>query len=319
MTMDVRNVFYHPTSLEARAAQAMVDYASGKTTAIHAVIEYGKALLEGRKDRNDKQFGEWIAVNKLNVGKPWNEQQERTAAMNIAKLSQGKLPWGDCPNTTPTNIMKWHRETYPTAAEPQRKNTGKANTPKTDSNKKSAKKGKKAKQADKAFAALKEMKALGLPITREAIAERAKVGTGTASAAMAMDRTERATKAEIVENEDTALAKAEATFSEKSKLTVADAIRIYKTRQDKVFETKVGEEVRKHIAAADEAMRKENAKLRKDNLAITLLLRQGAIFTADEYKTILRCLHPDNSASTETRARAFDLVKQKEKRLVGAL
>jgi hypothetical protein len=47
------------------------------------------------------------------------------------------------------------------------------------------------------------------------------------------------------------------------------------------------------------------------------MLRQGAMFSADEYRTILACLHPDNSASSEKRARAFQLFKQKERRLVG--
>ena len=75
--------------------------------------------------------------------------------------------------------------------------------------------------------------------------------------------------------------------------------------------------MRRHIEAADEAMRKQNTQLRKENLAVTMLLQQGALFSPDEYKTILRCLHPDNSASPETRARAFDLVKQKERRLIG--
>ena len=59
------------------------------------------------------------------------------------------------------------------------------------------------------------------------------------------------------------------------------------------------------------------AQLRKENLQLSQIVRQSAVFTPDDYKTILACLHPDNSASQDKRARAFDLFKQKERRLVG--
>ena len=104
--------------------------------------------------------------------------------------------------------------------------------------------------------------------------------------------------------------KGEEHFSEKSKQTIADAIRVHKTKLNKIFQTKLGEEVRRRIADADDAVRKENSKLRKEHVTMTMLLQQRMIFTPDEFKTIVRCLHPDNSASSAVRSRAFDLFKQ---------
>ena len=111
--------------LAVRASQAMVEYEAGlaaeiggRQRAIRAVVAYGRALLEGREGRSNQAFSVWVHENKLDVGKPWSEQQERTAAMLIAKSVQGKITldtFAACPNTHPTNIMKWFRKMYPSA------------------------------------------------------------------------------------------------------------------------------------------------------------------------------------------------------------
>ena len=129
-------------------------------------------------------------------------------------------------------------------------------------------------------------------------------------------RAPKPTKAQLREQADDK-ALAEAKFSDKSRMTIAHAVSIYKARLYKQFWTTVNEEVRKRIDAADNEMRKQNAELRQENITVGQMLRQGAMFSADEYRTILACLHPDNSASSEKRARAFQLFKQKERRLVG--
>jgi hypothetical protein len=41
-------------------------------------------------------------------------------------------------------------------------------------------------------------------------------------------------------------------------------------------------------------------------------------FTADQFTTILKCLHPDNSASVATRTEAFRLFNGKKSALTGA-
>jgi len=116
-------------------------------------------------------------------------------------------------------------------------------------------------------------------------------------------------------SEEQQLANAE--FTPKGKLSIEKAIALHKKRLDRTFQQKVGEEVRREIDRADSAARQQLAQLRKENLQLSQIVRQSAVFPPDDYKTILACLHPDNSASQDKRARAFDLFKQKERRLVG--
>jgi len=106
-------------------------------------------------------------------------------------------------------------------------------------------------------------------------------------------------------------------FSPKGKVTIEKAIALHKKRLDKEFQQKLGEEVRAQIAKANDAARTQLAQLRKENHSLTVALRQQAAFSPDDYRTILAVLHPDNSASPEKRAIAFNLFKQKERRLLG--
>lgn len=116
-------------------------------------------------------------------------------------------------------------------------------------------------------------------------------------------------------NEEQQLATAE--FTPKGKISIEKAIKLHKQRLEKQFQQKVGEEVRREIDRTNNAARQQLAQLRKENLQLSQIVRQSAVFPPDDYKTILACLHPDNSASQAKRARAFDLFKQKERRLVG--
>ena len=125
----------------------------------------------------------------------------------------------------------------------------------------------------------------------------------------------KAAKLKLVLNEEQQLANAE--FTPKGKISIEKAIALHKKRLDRTFQQKVGEEVRREIDRADSAARQQLAQLRKENLQLSQIVRQQAVFPPDDYKTILACLHPDNSASQDKRARAFDLFKQKERRLVG--
>jgi hypothetical protein len=285
-------------------AAAVADTVKGRRQAIAAVAEYGAALMEGRQEhRSNKAFAEWVSANKLDVGKPWDKQQERHAATQIAKIVHSTNAvdgFADCPHATPTHIMSWYRKLHPS---PQAK--------------------EKAEATAKAMEAIKTLEARGEVVTEDKIGDLAGVAAGTANKAFTIHRkmkeaADQAT-AETTERiaEDQALARAEATFSEKSKITVAKAIEILLKRQKKMFQTIVGEEVRRRIAAADDATRKHNKELHAQVLGLTRMLQQKVVFTPDEYKTIMVCLHPDNSASQEKRARAFDLFRQKERRLTG--
>jgi hypothetical protein len=107
--------------LANRAIQALQAYEKGvakqkmgHADTINAVIEYGQALLEGRSAHaSDKEFGKWIEDNGLDDTKPFERRQERTAAMQIAKIvTDGSIPVSNlfnCANTCPVDIMKWTR------------------------------------------------------------------------------------------------------------------------------------------------------------------------------------------------------------------
>ena len=108
-------------TLAQRAAKALTAYEKGvakrkvgQTETIAAVIEYGKALLEGRAAHgSNDEFGKWIQSNELDQTKPFERRQERTQAMQIAKIViDGSSPVNaflECSNSRPVDIMKWAR------------------------------------------------------------------------------------------------------------------------------------------------------------------------------------------------------------------
>lgn len=313
-----------PERLAKRIAAAMNKYstgvsdaANGRQTAIHAVIEYGEGLLEGRGQYGNQEFSKWVTDNKFDIGKPWDDYRERTAAMSMAKLVNGSVPltaFDACPYTRPTDIMKWYRKLHPSA----KSRSTKSNSKGTASKGSASKAPPGTPKTDKAYDAIVERVRTGGDISNQRKFAK-EVGVSHMAMEKAFDRwnREHAKETETTETEDQQLATTE--FSDKSKLTIDKAIAIHKKRLDKIFRATVGEEVRRHIDAANDAMRKQNSELSKENLQLRMLLGRGAVFTPVEYRTILRCLHPDNSASSEVRASAFDLLKQKEKRLVGQL
>ena len=278
----------HPfRTIEARAAKAMADYKvgvadelAGKSRAIHAVIEYGRALAEGKRKgkelRNNTAFGTWVHDNKLDVGKPWDDFRERSSAMKIATLI-GSVPissFDACPNTTPTIIMKWYRKVLSPPAPKKRKPQKTKATPQTDA----------AYNAIVAW--IRDGKEL--PPKKE-FAKL--IGISHMAVEKAHDRLhqEKAKGIAAKLSEDEALAKAEETFSDKSKLTVADAIRVYKARLDKNFEQLVGDEVRKRIAAANDAVRE---RLKKADAAILQFERERGlrgVFSIAEFNLLLKC------------------------------
>jgi len=286
-------------------ADALASETKGRQQAIAAVIEYGDALLEGRTmHKSDKDFGRWVSDNGLDQDKPWNDPRERSSAINIAKLAFGNSPessFTNCPYTRPSDMMKWYRKKHPN---PQAK----------------AKRAEKAEAMAKGLEAIKVMEAKGETVTEDKIAAKAGIAAGTANKAFTVHKREKTAVekavAETTEklSEDQQLEKAK--FTAKGKLTIDKAIGIHRKRLDKSFWSTVHEEVRRQIDKADEAMRRHNAELMKENASLNQTLNQKALFTQAEFRVILMALHPDNSASADVRARAFDLVRKNEKRLV---
>ena len=82
------------------------------------------------------------------------------------------------------------------------------------------------------------------------------------------------------------------------------------------FEQRVGEEVRRRIAAADDEARKQLKEANRRLLEFQQMIGQRAVFTRTEFRHLLMAVHPDNTASTEVRNRLLDLLVKHETRLV---
>ena len=87
---------------------------AGHEETITAIIEYGTALLEGRKAHaSDKDFGKWVEDNELsNKTIPSTTRTKRRNANRQNCYSKVIVPWVsifECPNSWPTTIMKWIR------------------------------------------------------------------------------------------------------------------------------------------------------------------------------------------------------------------
>jgi transposase len=105
-------------------------------------------------------------------------------------------------------------------------------------------------------------------------------------------------------------------FSKSGVLRIEDAIRIHKDRLNKAFEQEVDKEVRKRIAAADDATREQNKKLRHENLQLRQMLNKRGVFSEMQFNNLLKCIHPDNTASTTVRNELLPFLINNKQRLV---
>ena len=295
-----------PTPLEriaARAGQAMIEYRAGETDqskgkqrSIHAVIAYGRALLEGREGRSNQAFSQWVSESKLDVGKPWDDQRERTAAMNIASAVHGSIPvdvFDACPNTRPTDIMKWYRN--------------KTGTPKDDRPKNVSKRTPNPirKARNEKIVALANQGAS----SREIAAE---VGLGERNVHQLLEH-ERIRVEAHTELLDAAAAE---NFLEKGKLKIEDAIRIHKARLDRQFEQVVNAEVRRRIDAADDAARASNKRLHLENIDLRRIVGQRGVFSETQFRQMLMLCHPDSSAGPQLKAELLQVLIENKIRLI---
>lgn len=170
-------------------------------------------------------------------------------------------------------------------------------------------------QTDRAYEAIVKAQSEGQPIPPKKEFAKA-LGVSHMAMEKGWDRVhqEQEQAATTAATEDRALA--EATFSEKSKLTVKDAIRIHKTRLDKEFERRVNEEVRRRIDEADNLAREENKRLRREKAILERMLGDNAVFTKAQFRQMQMLCHPDNSASLEVRNALSQILVEKERRLV---
>lgn len=90
----------------------------------------------------------------------------------------------------------------------------------------------------------------------------------------------------------------------------------------KQLESEFNDRVRLSMLEHNESYRTGLEKLReeaaqKEKLYNQLINNYKPIFTEDEFRTIIACLHPDNSASKERRESAFNMVNIKKIQLTG--
>ncbi|HWY81620.1 MAG TPA: hypothetical protein VNY10_06750 [Roseiarcus sp.] len=81
-------------------------------------------LIAGRAGcTSNNEFGDWIVSQGLDRHRIFGERQERSAAIQIAEIvahvaketvdgSSTVNPFGGCPNSRPTNIMRWWGENH---------------------------------------------------------------------------------------------------------------------------------------------------------------------------------------------------------------
>jgi hypothetical protein len=116
--------------------------------------------------------------------------------------------------------------------------------------------------------------------------------------------------------EDRALAAAEASFTDKQKLKLDDAIRIYRERLLKQYLLQLNEGIRQGVAEANQFCLEDNKRLRSENQRLDDLNRQRGVFTKAEFEQLLKTAYPDNVASVEVRNAAFILLEANKQRLL---
>ena len=161
----------------------------------------------------------------------------------------------------------------------------------------------------------------GKPVGRNKIAEDLGAHNSTVDVAIGL---ERGRLEGLVEGEALAL-------NEQGKFTKAQAkhvealIKKYRRDLDAQFAAVVEAEVNKQVKARKEALDKAREAISKRlNDAFkdqqhwkVLINNHKPLFSVEEFRTIVMALHPDNSASEETRARALQSVNEKKLQLIG--
>jgi hypothetical protein len=328
--------------------------ATNKRAAILAVIEYGRGLNEGKADpqRNTK-FPVWVHDNGFDVGKPWSHQPERSSAMRLATIYSTDTinAFDGCPNTTPTNIMSWWRANHPDEAPRRQRGAGRgrgaaadpepADEPEATDEPTPATTAPAAPEAtpeppspvppppapaapaaprgstpavDAAYAIIVETRANGIEVTNWRTYAETHPGPSHTSFQIAQDRLRReeADAARTVAAEDAALASA--TFSETSRMTIERAITIHKARLEADFERRVGEEVRRRIAAADDAVRTNLQRIRERNTVLERQLGTRGVISARQHTTLIKMCHPDTytQATADQRTELLEVLQTKK-------
>jgi hypothetical protein len=293
---------------------------SGRSIKQFAVLKMGQTLITGRDVySSDKKFGNWLKT--LTLEAPFDDRQERFAAMKIAKLFADEIALVTkgindedhrttvestlysrklnlCPHSRPNDILIWARKT---GLIPRKK--------------------RNPQQTRKARQQIRVVVQNGQPVNRDEVSQATGLSNGGVGRAHAM---EQARLEGVAEGEALAL-------NAQGKFTKAQAKHVEalnkKLQRDLTsqFEAAVEAEVKKRTKAKQAALDsahaacvKQREEAFKDQQHWRLLSNnRKPILTPEEFRMVVMALHPDNSASEETRARALQSITEKKLQLTG--
>lgn len=293
---------------------------SGRSVKQFAVVKIGQTLITGRNVySSDKKFGEWLKTLKLET--PFDDRRERSAAIRIAKLFNDEIrlvtegindedrrtsdemnlvreKLSLCPYTRPNDVWIWARK----AGLIPRKPRNPAAT-------------------SQARAQIRLAVKNGKPVNRNVVSEATGLSNGAVGRATAM---EQAHLEGAIEGEALALNE-HGRFTKAQDKHVQALVKKFKRDLDAQFAAVVEAEVNKQVKARKDALDKAREAVSKQlNDAFkdqqhwkALINNHKSLFTVEEFRTIVMALHPDNSASEETRARALQSVNEKKLQLTG--
>jgi DNA-binding transcriptional regulator YhcF (GntR family) len=267
------------------------------TSGVRYAIEAGQRLAAKKKSLDHGDWLPWLKTNKDVLG-----FENDSTARRLMKAAANRALTHDLTEAEATVISRqiWGNTTKKKKSEPR-----------------SARSNAATPQTDAAYLAIAGWAAQGneWPGVKKFAKQ---IGISHATVEKARDRwtrEQREHKAAVVD-EDQALAKAEAQFSEKSKLTIADAIRIHKARLDKIFEQTVNAEVRRRIDTADSAVREQLKKANQQLLVFERERGKRGVFSKEEYGQMLKLCHPDQSASKETCNKLLQILTERKLSLI---
>jgi hypothetical protein len=273
-----------------------------------AVVDYGMILLEVRKQHiSNNKYKEDVLVRRLDIP-PFNEPRERTAALTIAEFVNDRAKsvhdlvvndmFEGCTFTTAQMMVRWARK-----AEliPRKKRNPEATT--------------------KARAQIRVAVENGQPVSRPAVSDATGLSDGAVGRAQAM---EQARLEGVVEGEALAL-NAQGKFTKAQAKHVEALGKKLQRDLNAQFAAAVEAQVNKQAAAkkaaldsAREACVKQRNEAFKDQQHWRQLINnRKPLFAVEEFRAITMALHPDNSASEETRARALQSFTDKKLQLTG--
>jgi hypothetical protein len=286
---------------------------SGKAAKKLAVIEYGAVLLEGRgKHLSDKVFGQWIKASKLDTP-PYRDHQERSNAMRVAELTVGSAPYSSfdaCPNTTPSDMLKWARKTGLVKLKPKPTPPPKSTTP--------------AKPPVPAMSQPQSQAAITKQFVKQFKREE-DIAKGIPVPPLPLDKeTEKHIAQQVQERADkhTNLPKKdrhtlEKALASEAKKVVAEG-RAYKEKVDVDARKHIDAEVNRRLALQFPDYEKRLAIAREREAHYHKLIEAVKIpLTMQEYSDVVLCCHPDNPASKDKRHTTSQMLNAKKFQLTG--